>query len=168
MKDLIISVMVCVLSCFMLFSCQRYLYKDELSTIVGIDQVQIENIYQIDEFGGFGEGKLVEIYTLSELTIKAFVLNPNKTLSAKDNWVKKDWETNSCDTISQILIDNSLNYLGGKTISQQLIFIKDMLSLPNIYMSFYYNETNPELSTKIQMFVLDASNRKLYIVDTVN
>lgn len=156
-----------IILCFLSTSCENLMFKGKLPSILGIEQVKVENAKSVDDFGGFGEGKTIEIYTLSELTVKSFVLTSNKILRDKDNYLKKDWTKNVHDAEMECLISYSLNYRGGNTIEVQLKNIKEILSQPNIYVAFYHNERDTCLSNMIQMFVLDITNKMLYIVDTV-
>lgn len=149
------------------FSCQNLVYKDKLPQILGIPQIDIESSKQIDEFGGFGEGKTIEIYTLSETTVNNFINQSNKILPNKNNWFKCDWTCNNTDTVYKPIIDLSLKYRGGTEIENYLAIISQLISNPNVFLSFYYNEKEVELSTQAQLMVLNVKTRKLYIIDTI-
>lgn len=161
------KIVICICFGFLFCSCQHLLYKDKLDQILGINQINIEASKQIDEIGGFGEGKTIEIYTLSEATINNFINQSDKILPNKNNWFKYDWTQGNINSFCKPIIDLSLNYKGETEIEDQLAEIKKSIPNANMYISFYYNEKDIELSTQAQLMILDLETKNLYIIDTI-
>lgn len=154
-----------------LSSCNLSYFKNDLSQILGVDKIEIENIQTFNEWGGFqGDGYILEIYTLSEKTIQAFKNNPLKNLPDKKEegkeWQKYNWSTFPIDSSYNEVFIMCLNYSGyGKKLKVKLDEIKRLIEKEGVYYSFYYSpdKVNPQ---DVQLFILDVQNRKLYAIDS--
>lgn len=155
--------LVLLLPLLFILSCQSGVFKNDLSEILGVSNVEIKNSRGADEFGGFSEGYTIEIYELSEETTKAFIAQSNKILPSKEGWKKFDWSKTPVDT-SYTEIFGILNYMGGKKVENLLSEIKVLLKKTEVYYSFYYkpDKDNPQ---DLQLFVLDTKSKKLHIVE---
>lgn len=145
-------------------------FKDDLSQILGVSDIEVKNSQGTDEFGGFGEGYTLEEYELSEKTVQAFINNASKTLPDKKeegkNWQKKDWSKVPVDSSYSEILTMCLNYSSGSTkLETQLNEIKKMLEKIEVYYSFYYkpDEDNPQ---DAQLFILDVQSRKVYVIES--
>ncbi len=164
MKKIILSIYL-----FSILSCQSDLYKNDLSKILGISNIEITNNQGTDEFGGFGEGYSLEVYELSENTVNSFIKQSSKKLPDKiENsveWQKKDWSEIPADSSFNEIFIVCLNYSSGnKKLETQLNEIKTILN-NGAYYSFYFkpNKLNPQT---VQLFIFDTKGKKLYIIDS--
>jgi hypothetical protein len=156
-----------ILSICFFTSCQNAVFYNKIPKILGLSKITIEKYEVIDELGGFGEGYALEEYTLSEKTIKEFESLKSKELPEKKdtikNWSRKNW-SRFIESDSEIF-SIGLNYLSkNERIQFKITTIKKVLQEQKFYYSFYCrpDETNPQ---DIQLFILDVSNRKLYIIE---
>lgn len=167
MKKLLLA--VCIGS---LFGCQSNVFKDDLPKILGVSNVEIQDSQGTDEFGGFGEGYTLEVYELSEKTVKAFINLTAKNLPDKKeegkNWEKHDWSKTPIDTSYNGVLSLVLNYRSSTKLENQLNDIKKLLEKPDVYYSFYYysNEEVKEYIEDAQFFILDVQSRKLYTIES--
>jgi hypothetical protein len=154
-----------------LSSCDLLFFKSDLSQILGIEKIEIENIQTFNEIAGIqGEGYILEIYTLSEKTIQAFINNPIKNLPDKQEegkeWHKYNWSTFPIDS-SYSEVFNMCLYNSGynKKLKVKLNEIKRLIEKEGVYYSFYYRPDKEHLQN-VQLFILDVQNRKLYAIDS--
>jgi hypothetical protein len=151
-------------------SCNTSFIKNDLSHVLGIKKVEIVNSQKIDEWAGIhGDGVILEIYELSEKTVKTFEKESVKNLPDNKNgkgWQKYNWNTLPIDTSYHEVFIMCLNYYSNSGELQILLneINKLIEENKNIYYSFYYrpNKENPQ---NVQLFILDIENRKLYAID---
>ena len=151
-------------------SCSTSYFKNDLSKILGIKDVEIENSQLFEEWAGVqGDGFILEIYTLSEKSVQSFEETSNKELPSKmgknNIWHKYDWSSIPVDSSYSEIFIVCLNYFSSSdTIKIQLRKIQEIMCKEDVYYSFYYkpNKDNPQ---SVQLFVLDIQYRKLYAID---
>lgn len=156
---------------FLFFSsCKTSFFKDDLSKILGVEKVEIENSQTLDEWGGVqGDGFILEVYELKENTVQAFINRSSKNLPDKNeegkNWEKYNWSTIPIDSSYNEIFIMCLNYFSNsEKLKNQLNELKKILEKENVYYSFYYrpDKNNPQ---NVQLFILDIQSRKLYSID---
>lgn len=153
-----------------LFSCNTAIFKDDLSEILGIEKVEIENIEVISECCGLqGDGYFLEIYELSEKTIDAFKNRAQKTLPNRkeqnENWQKNNWSKMPIDSAYNEIFDVCFNFLANdKKLKHQIDDLNELINHGNVYYSFYY-KPNKESPQKVIFFLLDIQGHKLYVID---
>ena len=157
-----------ILILFIFFiSCTGNVYEKDLKEILHVNSVEIEESYSLDEGGGVrGDGYVIEVYKLSENTIKLFKSNSQKTLPVIDSeWLKQDWasfpiDSNFNEVKSTVLDYSAFNEELGNVINElQKIVIKE-----NSFYAFY---CKPDTLSpfNVRFFILDVTDRKLYIVE---
>ena len=163
MKKILLA--ICVSS---LLGCQSSVFKKEVSELLNVNNAEIVNSKGTDEFGGFGEGYTIEVYELSDKTIKDFENKKTKELPVKKDdstWQKKDWSKTPIDSSFSEIFIMGLNYSSGnKKIETELKEIKQLVEKSEVYYSFYYkpDKENPQ---DVQLFILDVPSRKLYTIE---
>lgn len=149
-------------------SCQSSIFRNQINSILGIDSNDIFQKSSIDEFGGFGEGYTLEIYELTESSVKLFQENPLKKLPQKDNdnWKIKDWSNTPIDNSYKEVFTLVLNYDSSDKLTKQLRDLSELLKKKEVYYSFYYkpDKLNP---IRVQFFVLDINTNKFYAIDVI-
>lgn len=153
-----------------LSSCNTSFFKDDLSQILGVEKVEIENIQTLDEWAGTqGDGFVLEVYELSEKTVATFINQSSKNLPDKKeenkNWQKYNWNKTPVDSSFSEIFMMCLNYSSdSQELKAQLNEIKQLIEKEGLYYSFYYrpDKENPQ---NVQLFILDIQNRKLYTID---
>ncbi|MBA3827724.1 MAG: hypothetical protein H0X33_02200 [Taibaiella sp.] len=163
--------LICSVFLFLfLSSCNTSFFKDDLSQILGVDKVEIENSQKLNEWAGRqGDGFVLEIYYLSEKTVRAFKDKPLKNLPDKreegKEWKKYNWSASPVDSSYNEVFIMCLNYSSNsEKLKVQLNEIKKLMGKKGVYYSFYYrpNKYNPQ---NVQLFILDIQSRKLYTID---
>lgn len=153
-----------------LSSCNTSFFKGDLSPILGLEKVEIENSQTLDEWAGAqGDGFILEVYELSEKTVQAFINQsvknlPNKKEEGK-NWQKYNWSKAPVDSSYNEVFIMCLNYSSdSEKLKTQLNEIKKLIEKEGVYYSFYYrpDKENPQ---NAQLFILDVQSRKLYAID---
>lgn len=157
---------------FFLFlsSCNTSFFKDDLTSILGVEKVEIENSQTLDEWAGAqGDGFILEVYELSEKTVQAFINLSSKNLPNKKEedkkWQKYDWRKVPVDSSYNEVFIMCLNYSSDrKKLKVQLNEIKKLMEKEGVYYSFYYrpNKENPQ---NVQLFILNVQSRKFYAID---
>jgi hypothetical protein len=161
---------ICVFILSTLNSCNTSLFKNNLSQILGIKKVEIENSYIFDEWAGpHGDGFILEIYKLSEITIQNFISTSNKILPEKTeknkNWQKQNWSILPIDSSYNEVFIMGLNYMpNDKKIKAQLEIINKVAFKKGVFCSFYYSP-NKENPRQLQLFLLDVQSKKLYMIE---
>jgi hypothetical protein len=153
-----------------LSSCSNSFFKDDLSFLLDVEKVEIENSKTLDEWAGMqGDGFILEVYDLSEKTIQAFENKSSKELPDKkekdENWQKYNWTTPPVDISFNEVFIMCLNYSSdNQELKNQLNEIKKLIEKEGVYYSFYYkpDKENPQY---VQLFILDSKSRKLYMID---
>lgn len=153
-----------------LSSCNTSFFKDDLSPILGVEKVEIENNQTLDEWAGLqGDGFILEVYELSEKTVQTFINQPAKNLPDKKedgkNWQKYNWNKTPVDSSYNEVFIMCLNYSSNsEKIKVQLNEIKKLIEKEGAYYSFYYrpDKENPQ---NVQLFILDVQSKKLYAID---
>ncbi|MDB5232744.1 MAG: hypothetical protein JWN76_3549 [Chitinophagaceae bacterium] len=153
-----------------LSSCNTSFIKDDLSSILGVEKVEIENRQTLDEWAGKqGDGFILEVYELSEKTVQTFIKQSSKNLPDKKeegkNWQKYNWNKAPVDSSYNEVFIMCLNYSSdSEKLKVQLNEIKKVMENEGVYYSFYYrpDKENPQ---NVQLFILDVQSRKLYTID---
>jgi phage-related protein len=153
-----------------LSSCNTSFLKDDLSSILGMEKVEIENNQTLDDWAGNqGEGFILEVYELSEKTVQTFINQSSKRLPDKKekvkNWQKYDWRIVPVDSSFNEVFIMCLNYSSdNQKLKTQLDEIKLLIKNEKVYYSFYYrpDKENPQ---NAQLFILDTKSRKFYAID---
>ena len=151
-------------------SCNTSFFKDDLSQILGVEKVEIENSQMLDEWAGTqGDGFILEVYELSEKTVQTFIDQSSKNLPDKKDegkdWQKYNWSKAPVDSSYNEVFIICLNYSGNsEKLKVQLNEIKKVMENERVYYSFYYrpDKENPQ---NVQLFILDVQSRKLYTID---
>lgn len=154
----------------LLSSCNTSFFKDDLSPILGLEKVEIENSQTLDEWAGTqGDGFILEVYELSEKTVQTFINQSSKNLPDKKeegkNWQKYNWGKVPVDSSYNEIFIMSLNYSSDNPkLKAQLNEIKKLIEKDGVYCSFYYrpDRENPQTA---QLFILDVESRKFYAID---
>lgn len=153
-----------------LSSCNTSFFKDDLSQILGVEKVEIENSQMLDEWAGTqGDGFILEVYELSEKTVQTFIDQSSKNLPDKNeegkDWQKYNWSKAPVDSSYNEVFIMCLDYASdSKKLKVQLNEIKKVMENEGVYYSFYYRpyKENPQ---NVQLFILDVQSRKLYTID---
>lgn len=154
----------------LLSGCRDKNINKKIDQVLGIQY----GIYELDndfsEFAGFGEGYTLEIYKLSEGTIKSFIYNSNKKLPLiiidSEKYLEFGWFQAPFDTSFNEIRDLSLGYYSGnKKLESHLAQIEHSLTDENNFYSFYClpNTINPR---KVEFYVLDVEKRKLFVINS--
>lgn len=158
-------IIVFIVSC--LTACQSNFFEKKISKILDIDDVEVINVTKYEEWAGSqGDGYIMEVYELSEKTIAAF-LEKSTQLPLKEGGKKKwgnyGWGKWQNDSLYNEVISLGLNYNAeDEQINKQLNILKEVIK--GSYIAFYYspNRDNPN---NIELFILDADNKKLYAIE---
>ncbi len=157
-------------SILFLSSCNTSFFKEDLSAIVGVEKVEIENSQTFDEWAGIqGDGFILEVYEFSDKTVQTFIDQSTKKLPDKKekdkNWQKYNWRIEPVDSSFNEIFIMCLNYYSdNQKLKIQLNEIKELIKKEKVYYSFYYrpDKENPQ---NVQLFILDTKSRKLYAID---
>jgi hypothetical protein len=163
---LIFSIFLSIL----LGGCNSSFFKDDLSLILDVENVEIENYQTIDEWAGMqGEGFIFEVFELSEKTIQTFINQSSKNLPDKkeesENWQKYNWDKVPVNSSYKEIFSMCLNYSSNsQKIKVKLNELKKLIEKDGVYYSFYYK---PEIENpqNVQLFILDIESRKFYVID---
>jgi len=163
-----IKIVLCLFLIILVISCQSNIFRNQIESILGINSTDIIQKSSIDEFGGFGEGYTLEIYELTESSVKIFQEKPLKKLPRKDNdnWKIKDWSNTPVNNSYKEIFTLVLNYDSSDKLTKQLRELSELLKQKEVYYSFYYkpDKLNP---TRVQFFVLDTNTNKFYAIDVI-
>lgn len=180
-----ISLCLCVLlcSCYTCFR-TRYIYEPSLSDILGgIKEVDIKDKVNWAPFL-IRDPYTMEIYTLSSATIKEFEELKVKRLEEKffdedSRWRKIEWHPTPIDSAFQMvwLTATCIPTFDDARLSVEMNKIENIVHHPGSYYAFYYipfhryvprgrmEEIEEIAATHVCFFLLDISNKKLYILD---
>lgn len=149
------------------YSCTNQVFKSEIPAWLNIEDVEISNSKTFDEYGGFGEGITIEIYTLSLKTIQVFEKNKNIILPEKIGWSKFNWmKTNSNSMLQKI--DFIFNYHGENNyINNNIQQIKTLSLDRNSYVALYYNGNDIKKAHKFLVLLLNTVECNLYIYEFI-
>ncbi|MDD4529401.1 MAG: hypothetical protein PHX48_05925 [Bacteroidales bacterium] len=144
--------------------CTTYYFKDDLNSILGVENVEIESKTIYDEFGGLhGEKIVLEEYKLSDKTISEFTNNiaSQKEFKYKDKEIK--WQQVPIVTNYQTALSRIIDY---KTTDSELYIkieqIKALIQMPNTYYSLVFDEEDDDY---VQLFVMDFKTKTLFTID---
>jgi hypothetical protein len=147
-----------------------YSFEKDLRKILGLSHIKINNKQEFSEWKGFqGDGFILEIYDLSEETVNNFdnlslKRLPNKKEENK-KWRKHDWYLFPIDSSYNEIFIMCLNYhSNSEEINCKLKQIKQLMRTNKFYCSFYYNSIQQNINS-VQLFLLDVSEYKLYVID---
>ena len=144
--------------------CTTYYFKDDLNSILGVENVEIESKTIYDELGGMqGENIVLEEYKLSDKTISEFTNNiaSQKEFKYKDKPIK--WQKAPIVTTYQKALSIIIDY---KATDSELYIkieqIKALIQMPNTYYSLVFDEGN---DAYVQLFVFDLKTKTLFTID---
>lgn len=153
---------------FSLFeSCNEKVFKEDIGYIIGVENIEIRNSVSLTDVSGFGKGISLEIYELDNSSILKFQNKSPKSLpdkKGKNKWKKSNWRETPIDSFTQ-KIAICLNYLGGnEKLEFEFNKIKKILNYSKNYTACYY-KLFIEIPNKLEFYILDTANSKLYCID---
>lgn len=156
-----IGILICM-------SCQRKAFQSDILYILNMEAKEIKCLSAYHQFGGFGEGFILEEYSLSPRVVTDFLYPTDKILPNKKTtnlWQKFDWKQGPLNEFSEELFLMCLSYEdGNKNITQQLNDLRQLVEYSWVYYSFYYQPTL-EAPETVQMFILDTRSKKIYAIE---
>lgn len=148
-------------------NCKEEVFKQDIISIIGVENIEIRNSKSLTDIAGFGKGISLEIYELDKGSILKFQNKNSKVLLEKNidkSWKKSDWKKPPLDNFDQKIII-CLNYLGGnEKLEFELNNLKKVLENRDNYFAYYYKPFK-EFPMGSQLFILDTFNSKLYCLD---
>lgn len=146
-----------------LIGCTTYYFKEDLNSVMGLENIEIEKKIIYDEWGGlYGDKLLLEEYKLSDKTIADFIKNieTQKEFKYKDKtitWQKAPIVTSHKKALSRIIEHKPTDTELNVKIEQ----IKALIQTPNTYYSLAYEEKDDY----VQLFVVDLKTKSLFAID---
>lgn len=145
-------------------ACSNPIFEQKLDKVLGVRFPQAKLVYLEDEFAGFGEGYALEVYQLSESTLKNFETLKTKNLLLhvdEEGWEVSGWY---CAPIISDFheVASVLSYSGGVELVKHFNQMEQLLKSDNAYYAFC---TKSHLQTLF--FVLDTKTGLLYIADAM-
>lgn len=144
--------------------CTTYYFKDDLNSILGVGNVEIESKTIYDELGGLpGEKIVLEEYKLSDKTIAEFSKNIESQKEFKYKGKSIKWQKIPIVTTYQKALSRIIDY---KATDEELYVkieqIKALIHKSNTYYSLVFDEENDDY---VQLFVFDLSTKTLFTID---
>lgn len=150
-------------------SCQRKAFQSDILCILNMKAKEIKCLDAYHQFGGFGEGFILEEYSLSPRSVADFLYLKNKVLPSRnttDSWQKLDWKQGPPEECLEELFLLCLSYEdGNKRITQQLKELRQLVEHAWVYYSFYY-QPSLDIPEVVQLFILDTRTKKIYAIES--
>ncbi|WP_233266114.1 hypothetical protein [Myroides fluvii] len=157
-----------VIGILMGISCQRKAFQSDILHMLNIEAKEIKLLDSYHQFGGFGEGFIVEEYSVSPKVVTDFLYPTAKIIPRKNethSWQKIDWKQGPPSEYLEELFLLCLSYEDGNEIrTEKLKELRQLVESPWVYYAFYYYPSleMPELA---QMFILDSRTKKIYAIE---
>lgn len=157
-----------VLGILLAMSCQRKAFQSDILHMLHIEAKEIKLLDIYHQFGGLGEGFILEEYSVSPEVVTDFLYPTTKILPRKNethSWQKIDWKQGPPNEYLEELFLLCLSYEdGNEIITEKLKELRQLVEFPWVYYAFYYYPSLeiPELA---QMFILDSRTKKIYAIE---
>lgn len=144
-------------------SCNGYYFKDKLSNILGVNNVEIENKFSINEYGGVhGDGIIFETYKLSKKTIIDFQNKIADTNKIKQIGQFARWKLTPIDSIYNEPLSMIIDYKSSNSnLDRKMQELNKAIRKKNVYYCLIYDEAKED----VHLFLLDINDNTLYAID---
>jgi hypothetical protein len=150
-------------------ACEQPIFKSKICALINVKNCVAHSVESINQFGGFGEGFILEIYEISEESAIEFINDPSKKLPDPEGdatWEKVNWLNSALDSSHIGLISMTLHYSNGNAeLKKKLSKIEELIGANNVFHAFY---CKPDLDNPqdTQLFVLDCNTRRMYVIES--